>query len=53
MRENYLDNQDRAKQYYLDKRDRINEYQSKNHDKINARKKFILIIDIKQIYIFV
>ena len=50
----YLDNRDRVNQYYLDNRDRE---QKKINGKIMIKlllvKRFILLIDIKQILIFV
>ena len=40
-------------EYYSDNRDRIKNYYSENYDKIIPRKKFFLIIEIKQILFFV
>ena len=52
IKDYYLQNRDRMKDYYLQNRDRTKKYQLKNHDKIIAQKKYILIIDTKQISIF-
>ena len=49
----YFDNRDRVKQSYLENRYRTKKYHSKSYDKTIARKKIILITDVKQILICV